>query len=186
MKVCYNVTDKLLMRKEWTFVHSFICRRKGCVAMASKDSIEKLTYELLEPILQDNGFECVDVEYIKEANQWYLRVYLDKPDGITVNDCEIVSRALDKKLDEKDPIKEPYILEVSSPGLDRPLKKDKDFERHLGDMVELKLYKAIDKVKEFSGELVAYDEETLTIDIEGETQVFPRKDIAIIRLAIIF
>jgi len=75
---------------------------------------------------------------------------------------------------------------VSSPGLDRPLKKDKDFERHLGDMVELKLYKAIDKVKEFSGELVAYDEETLTIDIEGETQVFPRKDIAIIRLAIIF
>jgi len=75
---------------------------------------------------------------------------------------------------------------VSSPGLDRPLKKDKDFERHLGDMVELKLYKAIDKVKEFSGELTAYDEETVTIDIEGETQVFSRKDIAIIRLAIIF
>ena len=154
--------------------------------MASKDTIEKLTYELLEPILQENDFECVDVEYIKEANQWYLRIYFDKPDGITVNDCELVSRSLEKKLDVKDPIKEPYILEVSSPGLDRPLKKDKDFERHLGDMVELKLYKAVDKIKEFSGELKAYDEQTVTIEIEGEDHMFSRKDIAIIRLAIIF
>ncbi len=154
--------------------------------MASKDTIEKLTYTLLEPILEEVGFECVDVEYIKEGNQWYLRVYLDKPEGITVNDCELVSRALEQKLDKKDPIKEPYILEVSSPGLDRPLKKDKDFERNIGNMVELKLYKAIDKTKEFSGELMAYDDETVTLDMEEKTTVFQRKDIAIIRLAIIF
>lgn len=154
--------------------------------MASKKDIERITLGLVEPIATENGFECVDVEFVKEAGHFYLRVFMDKPDGITVNDCEVVSRALEAKLDTKDPVKDPYILEVSSPGLDRPLKKDKDFERHLGDMVEIKLYKAIDKVKDFTGELNAYDEETLTVSIEDKLVTFIRKDVAIIRLAIIF
>lgn len=154
--------------------------------MASKKDIESITLKLLEPIADEHGFECVDVEFVKEAGHFYLRVFMDKPEGITVNDCEIVSRALEAKLDVKDPVKDPYILEVSSPGLDRPLKKDKDFERHLGDMVEMKLYKAIDKVKDYTGELNAYDEETLTLLVDEELVTFNRKDVAIIRLAIIF
>ncbi len=154
--------------------------------MASKKDIERITLGLVEPIANEHGFECVDIEFVKEAGYFYLRVFLDKPEGITVNDCEIVSRALEAKLDKKDPVKDPYILEVSSPGLDRPLKKDKDFERHLGDLVELKLYKAVDKVKDFTGELSAYDEETLTISVDDELLKFDRKDVAIIRLAIIF
>lgn len=154
--------------------------------MASKKDIESVTEKLLEPILKANNFECVDIEFIQEAGNWFLRVYLDKEEGITVNDCELVSRALEKELDKKDPIKDPYILEVSSPGLDRPLKKDKDFERHIGDQVEIKLYKTVGKSKDFSGTLLAFDEESITVDIE-ETEVnFLRKDIAIIRLAIIF
>lgn len=154
--------------------------------MASKKNIESITLGLVEPLANEHGFECVDVEFVKEAGHYYLRVFLDKPDGITVNDCEVISRALEAKLDTKDPVKDPYILEVSSPGLDRPLKKDKDFERHLGDMVELKLYKAVDKVKDFTGELSAYDEETLTVIVDEESMTFDRKDVAIIRLAIIF
>lgn len=154
--------------------------------MASKKDIESVTEKLLQPILDENNFECVDIEFLQEAGSWFLRVYLDKEEGITINDCELVSRALEKELDKKDPIKDPYILEVSSPGLDRPLKKDKDFERHLGDQVELKLYKAVNKNKDFTGTLIRYDEETVTVLIDEEEVVFLRKDIAIIRLAIIF
>lgn len=154
--------------------------------MASKKDIESITEKLLSPILTENNFECVDIEFLQEAGSWFLRVYLDKEGGITINDCELVSRALEKELDKKDPIKDPYILEVSSPGLDRPLKKDKDFERHLGDQVELKLYKAINKNKDFTGTLVAYTEETITVNVDDEDVEFLRKDIAIIRLAIIF
>lgn len=154
--------------------------------MSYKEQIEKLTEKLLEDIIKENNYELVDVEYIKEAGNWFLRVYVDKDGGITITDCEIVSRALDAKLDEKDPIKDPYILEVSSPGLDRPLKKDKDFERSLGKSVELKLYKAIDGNKEFLGNLDSYDSETVTLEIEQEKITFDRKGIAIIRLALIF
>lgn len=154
--------------------------------MATREQVEQITYSLLDPILEKHQFECVDVEYIKEAGQWYLRVYLDKPGGININDCEVVSRALEEQLDVKDPIKEAYILEVSSPGLDRPLKKDKDFERHIGDQVEIKLYKAMNKVKEFTGQLESYTPETVVINVDGEAIEFLRKDIAIIRLAIVF
>lgn len=154
--------------------------------MATKKDVEMITEKLLEPILSEHGFECVDVEYVQEANNWFLRIYLDKPEGITVNDCEIVSRSLGKALDEKDPIKDPYILEVSSPGLDRPLKKDKDFERHTGDLVELKLFKVLKGTKEYSGILLGYTADTVTLDVEDSEITFLRKDIAIIRLAVIF
>ena len=127
------------------------------------------------------------MEYVKEAGNWYLRVYVDKEGGITVDDCEVVSRALSDKLDEKDFIDEAYILEVSSPGLGRPLKKDKDFDRSMGKEVELKLYRAIDKQKDFSGILKAYDKDTISIEIDdGKELSFDRADIAIIRLAFDF
>lgn len=155
--------------------------------MSKREDYESKTESLVMPIITANNYELVDVEYVKEAGNWYLRVYVDKEGGITVDDCEVVSRALSDKLDEKDFIEEAYILEVSSPGLGRPLKKDKDFDRSIGKEVELKLYRAIDKQKDFSGILVSYNEETVNIEIEdGKEITFNRLDIAIIRLAFDF
>ena len=141
----------------------------------------------LLPVMEENGFELVDVEYVKEAGTWYLRAYIDKPGGFTVDDCEMVSRKLGDWLDKEDFIDESYILEVSSPGLGRPLKKEKDFKRSLGEQVEIRLYKAVDRQKEFVGALKAYDENTVTIEYEdGAESTFERKDIALIRLAFDF
>lgn len=154
--------------------------------MSFKEDIEKMVEQLLHDILGEKAFELVDVEYLKEAGTWYLRVFIDKQGGITIDDCEYVSRALDVKLDEKDPIKDPYILEVSSPGLDRPLKKEKDFERSLGKSVEVKLYKPLNGEKEFVGVLKSYNTEAVTLIINDEDQSFNRKELAIIRLAVLF
>ena len=155
--------------------------------MSRREEYEKRTEELLEPIVTGHGFELVDVEYVKEAGNWYLRAYIDKPGGITVDDCEIVSRQFSDILDEKDYIDDSYIFEVSSPGLGRPLKKEKDFKRSLGEEVEIRTYRAIDRQKEFVGILKAYDKETVTIEYEDDTeQVFDRCDIALIRLALNF
>ena len=109
--------------------------------MTRRETYEAKTEELLQPLVDAHGFELVDVEYVKEAGNWYLRAYIDKENGITVDDCEEVSRALSDLLDEEDFISENYILEVSSPGLDRPLKKEKDFARSIGKDVEVKLFK---------------------------------------------
>ena len=100
--------------------------------MTRRETYEAKTEELLQPLVDAHGFELVDVEYVKEAGNWYLRAYIDKPGGIAVDDCEVISRALSDKLDEEDYIEDSYILEVSSPGLGRPLKKDKDFQRSIG------------------------------------------------------
>mgnify|MGYP000040553450 FL=1 len=133
------------------------------------------------------GFELVDVEYVKEAGNWYLRGYIDKPGGITVNDCEAVSRAFSDKLDEDDFIEDSYIMEISSPGLDRPLKKEKDFVRSMGKLVEIRTYRPINKEKEFYGILSAYDESSVTITTEDQKeQTFEKADIALIRLAFDF
>nr|WP_207746036.1 ribosome maturation factor RimP [Mediterraneibacter glycyrrhizinilyticus] len=141
----------------------------------------------MEPIVTGFGFELVDVEYVKEAGTWYLRAYIDKPGGITVDDCEAVSRKFSDVLDEKDYIEDTYIFEVSSPGLGRPLKKDKDFQRSLGEEVEIRTYRPIDRQKEFVGELKAYDKESVTIVYEDDTeQTFQRQEIALIRLALDF
>ena len=145
---------------------------------------EERTEELVLPLVEENTFELVDVEYVKEAGEYYLRVYIDKPGGINIDDCELVSRRLSDLLDEKDFIKDAYILEVSSPGLDRPLKKDKDFERNLGKEVELKTYKPMDKKKDFTGILKAFDADTVTVTVDGEDKTFARKEIALIRLFI--
>lgn len=154
--------------------------------MSRKEEYEQKAEALLSPIVESNGFELVDVEYVKEAGNWYLRGYIDKPGGITVNDCETVSRAFSDKLDEDDFIEDSYIMEISSPGLDRPLKKEKDFARSIGKLVEIRTYRPIEKQKEFCGELTAYDNNSVTIDEEGTPRTFDKKDIALVRLAIDF
>lgn len=155
--------------------------------MAKRDTYESKVEAFLLPIVEANNFELVDVEYVREAGTWYLRAYIDKEGGFTVDDCEMVSRKLSDWLDEKDFIDDSYILEVSSPGLGRPLKKEKDFKRSMGEQVDIKLYRAIDRQKDFTGTLSAYDEETVTIQYEdGSESTFNRKDIALIRLAFDF
>lgn len=155
--------------------------------MSRKEVYEQRTEEILQPIMEKNGFELWDVEYVKEGNNWYLRAYIDKPGGIMINDCEVVSRELSDILDTEDFIEGAYILEVSSPGLGRPLKKDKDFERSIGEEVEIRTYRAIDRQKEFVGILKEFDKETVTIQYENEEiKTFDRSDIALVRLAFDF
>lgn len=155
--------------------------------MARREVYESKTEAFLLPLLEKHQFELVDVEYVKEAGNWYLRAYIDKEGGITVDDCEMVSRALSDWLDKEDFIEDSYIMEVSSPGLGRPLKKDKDFERGMGSEVDVKLYKARNKQKEYTGILKAYDKDTVTIELEdGTDEVFTRAEIALIRLAFDF
>lgn len=169
--------------------------------MSKQTDYESRTEKLLEPIIKENEFELVDVEYVKEGSGFFLRAYVDKSGGITIDDLEKVSRALSDKLDEEDFIEDAYTLEVSSPGLGRPLKKEKDYERHLGEEVDVKLYKVIGKKdieqnktlaklageKEFSGILKEYDARSVTIEITNEvTCKVQRSDIALIRLAFDF
>lgn len=155
--------------------------------MSKRERYEKKAEALILPIINKNNYELVDVEFVREGSNWFLRAYVDKEGGFSVNDCEKVSREFSDLLDKEDFIEESYILEISSPGLGRPLKKDKDFERSIGEEVEIKLYKAFEEQKEFSGTLEAYDVQTVTIGFEDNTKkTFERKNIALIRLAIDF
>ncbi|HJC63814.1 MAG TPA: ribosome maturation factor RimP [Candidatus Blautia merdavium] len=154
--------------------------------MGKKETYEQKAEQLLIPIVDAHGFELVDVEYVKEGSNFYLRAYIDKPGGITVDDCETVSRAFSDKLDETDFIEEAYIMEVSSPGLGRPLKKEKDYKRSMGKELEIRTYRARNREKEFYGILTAYDENSVTIACEGEEMTFQKSDIALIRLAFDF
>ena len=154
--------------------------------MSKGKAVEHRTEELLAPIADENGVEIYDVEYLKEGSDWYLRAYIDKPEGVNIQDCENVRRALSDKLDEVDFIDDAYILEVSSPGLGRTLKKDKHLEKSLGEEVELRLYKPRDKQKEFTGILKSFDADSVIIETEEEEKVFARSEIALIRLAFDF
>lgn len=156
--------------------------------MAKKDMYEARAEALLEPIAAANGCEIYDVEYVKEGSDWYLRAYIDKPEGVNIVDCENVSRAFSDRLDAEDFIPDAYILEVSSPGLGRALKKDRHLEKSLGQEVEVRTYRPIEKQKEFTGILKAYDKDTVTIEAENETKeiIFAKSDIAIIRLTLDF
>ena len=155
--------------------------------MSKREEYEKRVEAYLMPVMEKNQFELVDVEYVKEAGIWYLRAYIDKEGGFTVDDCELVSRQLGEWLDREDFIDDSYILEVSSPGLGRPLKKEKDFKRSLGEQVEVRLYRAVGRHEEFTGALAAYDEDTVTLRFEDGTETsFEKKDIALIRLAFDF
>ena len=155
--------------------------------MSRRETYETRTEELLLPIVEAAGVEIYDVEYVKEGSDWYLRAYIDKEEGVNIVDCETVSRALSEKLDEADFIEDAYILEVSSPGLGRTLKKEKHFIRSIGQEVELRTYKPVDKCKEFTGILKDYDKDTVTITCEDDIeQTFNRSEIALIRLALDF
>ncbi|MDO4260507.1 MAG: ribosome maturation factor RimP [Eubacteriales bacterium] len=155
--------------------------------MTKRETYEQRTEALLLPIVEERHFELVDVEFVKEAGSWFLRAYIDKPGGITIDDCEAVSRVLSDLLDEENYIEEAYILEVSSPGLGRPLKKDKDFARSIGESVDVRLFRAVERQKEFTGILKAWDKDTVTLEFEDEaTLVIERPNIALIRLAFDF
>ena len=155
--------------------------------MSKRESYEEKAAALLEPIVQEQGFELVDVEYVKEGGTWYLRAYIDKEGGITIDDCELVSRAFSYVLDREDFIEDSYIMEVSSPGLGRPLKKEKDYERSMGKELEIRTYRAVDGQKEFYGILTAYDSNSVTVKEEnGEEKTFRKNEIALIRLAFDF
>ncbi len=156
--------------------------------MGKGESYVKKTEAFLEELQKRMDFEVVDVEFVKEASQYYLRIYcdMDKEGGISIDDCVDISKEVSAWLDKEDFIPEEYILEVSSPGLGRSLKKDKDFRRELGKEVELKTFKPIRQQKEFTGILKDFDKESLTIEIGGEDVCFQRADIANIRLTFDF
>ena len=149
-----------------------------------KTEIVAKTEELVIPIIEENHFELVDVEYVKEGANWYLRIYADKEGGISIDDCVLISRALEKKLDEEDFLSDPYILEVSSPGLGRQLKKDKDFARSTGEHVECRLFTEIEGSKDWDGILKGFDQDSVTIETDVGELCLKRKNIARIRLAI--
>ena len=151
----------------------------------AKEDIEKLVSEWTLEILQGTDMELVDVEFVRERD-WYLRVYLDKAGGIEIDDCQMVSEKLEAMLDAKDPISESYYLEVSSPGLDRPLKKDKDFIRHQGSKVEVAFFAPKDGKKQMVGVLETHTPDTVTLLVGEETVVLERKDISLIRLYLEF
>jgi len=154
--------------------------------MSKREDIEKKTEALLMPILNDFNFDLWDVEYVKEGSEYYLRAYIDKEGGININDCVDVSRILSDKLDEDDFIDGEYILEVSSPGLGRVLKRDRDFEKSIGREIDLKLYKAVDKQKEFTGSLVEFDKEKIIVLIDGENKEYLRNELASVKLHVEF
>ena len=154
--------------------------------MSKAKTYETKTEEILIPIVADAGVEIYDVEYVKEGSDWYLRVYIDKPEGVNINDCEIVNRALSAKMDELDFIDDAYILEVSSPGLGRALKKERHFAKSIGQEAEVKTYKAIDKEKQFVGILQSYEEGVITIQTEKKEMKFEKADVASVRLTFDF
>ncbi len=155
--------------------------------MAKPNNTEAKVLPILTPILAESGLELVDLEFVKEGINWYLRVYIDKDGGVTIDDCERVSRALEARLDEEDPIAQAYILEVSSPGLDRPLKKEADFVKYRGEIIDVKLYQQKNGSKQYQGKLLGLENGVLSLEEEnGDVVALEQKDIAGVRLAVIF
>ena len=155
--------------------------------MGKREDYEAKTEKLIAPIIAANHVELFDVDYVKEGQDWYLRVYIDKEGGITVDDCEIVAREMNEILDREDYIEDSYVFEVSSPGLGRPLKKEKDYIRSMGKELEIRTYRSMNGSKEFYGVLTGYDDDTVTIQTEEDEKLtFAKTDIALIRLAFDF
>lgn len=144
--------------------------------------ITDLVADLAAPIVEDAGCSLWDVEYVKEAGSWFLRVYIDKDGGISIDDCEAVSRPLSDQLDQSDPIEGSYTFEVSSAGADRALKKPEHFARFQGDEVELKLYRPREGRKNFVGLLRSYQDGDVTLEVNGTPMAFEKKEIALVRL----
>ena len=148
--------------------------------------ITDLTAQLARPVVEANGCSLWDVEYVKEAGSWYLRVYIDKETGVSIDDCEAVSRPLSDALDEADPIEGSYTLEVSSAGADRALKKPEHFRQFLGEQVDVKLYRAREGRKELTGALKAYENGDVTVELPGGDVTLEKKDVAQVRLHVAF
>lgn len=148
--------------------------------------VEDILLGLSMPILEKYNFEFVDTEYKKEGGQWYLRLFIDKEGGITIDDCQIVSEELSEKLDEIDPIDHSYIFEVSSPGIERPLKNERDYRRNLNKMLEIKFYEPLNGKKVIEGELVGYNDDQVRINYNGEIIELKKSLIAIMKPLIKF
>ena len=148
--------------------------------------VTELTAELAAPVVAEQGCELWDVEYVKEAGQWYLRLYIDKEGGVNINDCEAISRRVSDLLDEADPIEGSYTFEVSSAGAERPLKRTSDFERFMGSPVTVRLYKNRDGRKEYAGTLAGYEDGAVLLQVGGETIRFEKAEIALVRLRVEF
>ena len=147
-------------------------------------SIGELVESLARPVVEGFGLTLWDVEYVKEGGQWYLRLYLDREDGVTIDDCEAVSRAMDPILDREDPIPDAYIFEVASAGAERTLKRPSDFEAYKGHLVEVRTFKPIDGAKQFLGTLIGEENGAVIIETNGETLRFEKKEVALVRLRI--
>lgn len=149
-----------------------------------------ITEGFLQPILDEKGLELVDIEYVKEGSNWFLRVYIDKEGGVDITECGDVSELLSEKLDEADPIKEAYFLEVSSPGVERPLKTRTDFENNLNKNVFIRLYEPIDGEKTYEGILQSFTDDVITIAYKVKTRnqqvTIPFEKVAKARLAVAF
>ena len=154
--------------------------------MAKGSNTETRVLPLVLPIVEEMGLELVDLEFVKEGANWYLRIYIDKENGVDINDCEAVSKAVEAKLDAEDPIEQAYVLEVSSPGLDRPLKKEEDFARFAGEIIDVKLYQAMNGKKTLEGKLIGLEYGVIVMEEDGKEVRISRKDAAYVRLAVIF
>ncbi len=154
--------------------------------MAKGSNTETRVLPLVLPIVEEMGLELVDLEFVKEGANWYLRIYIDKENGVDINDCEAVSKAVEAKLDAEDPIEQAYVLEVSSPGLDRPLKKEEDFARFAGEIIDVKLYQAMNGKKTLEGKLIGLEDGVIVMEEDGKEVRISRKDAADVRLAVIF
>ncbi|EPY04049.1 ribosome maturation factor RimP [Paenibacillus sp. E194] len=152
----------------------------------SSANIKSTVENMITPYLEENNFELVDVEYVKEGSSWFLRVFVDKEGGIDIEDCGRISEVLSQKLDENDPITDAYFLEVSSPGAERPLKKTKDFVKAVGKHVYVTTYESIGGLKEFEGVLTSFDEQTVVVQVGKKEHAIPYEKVASARLAIVF
>lgn len=148
--------------------------------------VTERVFDLAKPVVEDEGCSLWDVEYIREAGTWYLRVYIDKEGGVSIDDCERISRRLDPLLDEADPIADSYVFEVGSAGAERQLKRPSDFEQFMGSQVEVKLYQPVDGRKAYVGTLTGYDNGTVTISDEKTTKSFTGAQVAQVRLHVTF
>ncbi|MDN4073402.1 ribosome maturation factor RimP [Fictibacillus terranigra] len=152
--------------------------------------ITETAEELVTPILEELNLELVDIEFVKEGKNWFLRVFIDNETGVDIEDCGTVSERLSEKLDASDPIEQAYFLEVSSPGVERPLKKPEDMTKAIGKNVHIKMYEQVDGAKEFEGKLLGFDGETVKLQVKVKTRntevELPYNKIASARLAVVF
>jgi ribosome maturation factor RimP len=149
-----------------------------------RKNVQDFVYSLAEPIVTENGMELVDIEFTKEGGNWYLRIYIDKDEGVDLDDCQKISTLLSDLLDQEDPIEQAYFLEVSSPGLDRPLKREKDFRKYEGHLVNVKTYSLVEGRKKWQGRLGPYQQDVLVLNLDQDQQIqIPWETIAQVKLS---